>query len=364
MSETRPKVFFDISIGGEAAGRAVFELFNDIVPKTAENFRALATGEKGSTSSGIPLSYKGSTFHRVIKDFMIQGGDFTNHNGTGGESIYGEKFEDENFQLIHDKPFLLSMANAGPNTNGSQFFVTTVPTPHLNGKHVVFGRLLSGKSLIRKIERGENDSGDKPVKEVKIIDCGQLPDDYVIEASVPTDDGTGDVYEEVLADNDSIDVENAEQVYNAINSIKEIGTKLFKAGDLEKSFEKYTKAGNYLNDFFIKEKEEEFNKLIVSVQLNISLVGLKLNKFKQVISAASNALDVKDIDDKSKAKALYRRGTASSKLKNTEDALTDFQEALKLAPNDGAIKKALDDIKKLEADRKAKEKKAFSKMFK
>ncbi|KAI5283660.1 peptidyl-prolyl cis-trans isomerase cpr6, partial [Ascosphaera acerosa] len=154
MAETapprRPRVFFDIAIGQASPERVVFELFNDVVPKTAENFRALCTGEKGTGKAGKPLSYKGSIFHRVIKQFMIQGGDFTAFNGTGGESIYGEKFPDENFALKHDRPFLLSMANSGPGTNGSQFFVTTVPTPHLDGKHVVFGELLSGKGTVRK----------------------------------------------------------------------------------------------------------------------------------------------------------------------------------------------------------------------
>merc|ERR1711941_252962 len=133
VNMANPRVFFDITIGGQAAGRVTMELFADVVPKTAENFRALCTGEKGVGRSGKPLHFKGCAFHRVIKSFMIQGGDFTAGNGTGGESIYGEKFEDENFELKHEKPFLLSMANAGPGTNGSQFFVTTVPTPHLDG---------------------------------------------------------------------------------------------------------------------------------------------------------------------------------------------------------------------------------------
>lgn len=300
---------------------------------------------------------------------MIQGGDITAGNGTGGESIYGETFPDENLttsKLKHDVPFLLSMANAGPDTNGSQFFVTTVPTQHLDGKHVIFGQVIYGKSTIRAVEKTKTGPNDKPAQDVVIADCGEYPADKPLPAKV--DDGTGDTYEESIVDDESIDQSKPETVFAAAQNLKSIGTRLYKEGKLAKAFEKYSKASRFLEEFFPDSLSDEDLKtdqdLKISLYLNIAIVALRLEKNTEALEAAKNAMEVGEIGDKEKAKALYRMGSAYVGLKNHEEAIGKFEEALKYAPSDSAITRGLNDAKAKLQERKKKEKAAFAKFFK
>ncbi|KAG9095429.1 peptidyl-prolyl cis-trans isomerase cpr6 [Ceratobasidium sp. UAMH 11750] len=368
-SLTRPKVYTDISIGGKPAGRIVYSLFSDLVPKTAENFRALCTGEKGVGKSGKQLSYEGCSFHRVIKGFMIQGGDFTAGNGTGGESIYGEKFEDEAFPVNHTKPFLLSMANAGPNTNGSQFFVTTVPTPHLDGKHVVFGEVVKGKSLVRQIENQTTASGDSPVNPCVIMKCGELTSDEELSMANQTP-ADGDKYEDYPDDDDSDVQSSPETALRIAGEIRALGNTLYKEGKLELALQKYQKSIRYLDVHPVMpegsppELKTQFNALLTPVLLNAALVAIKTRDPRLAITLTSRALNLSPpISNADKGKAHYRRALAYVAISEEDDAENDLLEAAKIVPEDGAIKAELAKVQAKKKEKREREKKAFKGLF-
>lgn len=372
----QPITFFDIKIGAKPAGRIIFKLYNDVVPKTAENFRALCTGEKGTGQSGKPLSYKGSKFHRVIKGFMIQGGDFTAGNGTGGESIYGEKFEDEAFTVKHTKPFLLSMANAGPGTNGSQFFITAAPTPHLDDKHVVFGEVIRGKSVVRAVENHATTSGDEPTEPCIIEDCGMLdPSDpsLTVGSEVSSDE---DPYEDYPEDQDAIEggrPQDSPQVALKIaQHIRAVGNKLFKEQKFEEALSKYQKSIRYLDlhtalpDDAPPELSQEIKALLAPLLLNAAFAAIKTEGTSNApiaLRSTTRALDTLELSTADKAKALYRRARAHGLLKDDESAEKDLNQAHELVPQDAAITAELNSVKSRQKEKRDKEKKAFRKMF-
>lgn len=301
---------------------------------------------------------------------MIQGGDFTAFNGTGGESIYGEKFPDENFDLKHDRPFLLSMANSGPGTNGSQFFVTTVPTPHLDGKHVVFGEVINGKSIVRKIENLETQS-DKPKVDVTIVNCGELTGEEYENAHKKVQDSTGDPYEDFPEDHQGEDL-TAPLAFKIATELKGFGNAAFKSGDHDLGIEKYQKGLRYLNEFpepaenDPKELGEQMKALRFTLHSNSALLANKISRFVQAKRWAGFALDTAEVakaKDADKAKALYRRAVAAIGLKEEDDAMKDLQEALKLSPGDAAITNEIAKVKQAVKAREAKDKAAAKKFF-
>uniref|UniRef100_H3D679 Peptidyl-prolyl cis-trans isomerase D n=1 Tax=Tetraodon nigroviridis TaxID=99883 RepID=H3D679_TETNG len=359
-----PRVFFDVDIGGERAGRIVLELFADVTPKTAENFRALCTGEKGTgKSTGKPLHFKGCPFHRIIKKFMIQGGDFSNHNGTGGESIYGEKFEDENFHYMHDKVGLLSMANAGPNTNGSQFFITTVPTPHLDGKHVVFGQVLKGMGVVNMLESIET-KDDAPVKPCVIADCGEHKDGD--SWGTAPNDGSGDAHPDYPEDSD-ISLKDVDQVLSVAEEVKNVGNQLFKNQDWKTAVKKYSKALRYLEasrDQLEDEEEEEklqqkLEPTALSCYLNTAACNLKLQLWQDALDSCNQALEL----NKTNTKALFRRAQAWQGLKEYSQAMVDLKKAQAISPEDKAIGNEMKRVQLKIQEEKEKEKKIYAKMF-
>ncbi|XP_062406049.1 peptidyl-prolyl cis-trans isomerase D [Sardina pilchardus] len=355
-----PRVFFDVDIGGERVGRIVFEVFADVVPKTAENFRALCTGEKGiGQSTGKPLHFKGCPFHRIIKKFMIQGGDFSNQNGTGGESIYGEKFEDENFHYQHDKPALLSMANAGPGTNGSQFFITTVATPHLDGKHVVFGQVLKGMGMVKMLEEMDTVE-DAPVKPCVIAECGEHKDGD--DWGVAPSDGSGDAHPDFPEDSD-VDFKDVDKVLAVAEDVKNIGNNFFKNQNWQSAIGKYFKALRYLEVCGEAMEDESVQKKLkptaLSCMLNTAACQLKLQLWQDAIDNCNEVVEM----DETNTKALFRRAQAWQGMKEFNNAMTDLKKAQEIAPNDKAIANEMQRVKQRVKEEKDKEKKMFAKMF-
>ncbi|KAL2240317.1 UNVERIFIED_CONTAM: Peptidyl-prolyl cis-trans isomerase CYP40 [Sesamum indicum] len=367
-----PRCYLDISIGGEMEGRIVVELYKDVVPKTAENFRALCTGEKGiSPHTGRPLHYKGSHFNRIVKGFMIQGGDISDGHGVAGESIYGVKFEDENFELKHSRKGMLSMANSGPNTNGSQFFIVTTQATHLDGKHVVFGKVIRGLGVVRAIEYVSTIDNCCPTIDVVVIDCGEIPEG--------ADDGTinffrdGDLYPDWPMD---LDPKPNDVIWmiTAVDSIKVLGNEWYKKHEYKMAIRKYRKALKYLDSCWeMKDIDQvqcdSLRKTKSQILTNSSVCKLKLGDLKGALLDADFAIR----DGEANAKAFYRQGQAYMALNNIDAAVHSFSKALELEPTDGGIKKELSIAKKkvsfqfymnnLIADRREQEKKAYSRMF-
>ncbi|KAJ6378616.1 hypothetical protein OIU78_028783 [Salix suchowensis] len=358
----KPRCFLDISIGGELEGRIVVELNKEVVPKTAENFRALCTGEKGiGPNTGVPLHYKGGRFHRVVKGFMIQGGDISAGDGTGGESIHGLKFEDENFELKHERKGMLAMANMGPGTNGSQFFITTTRTSHLDGKHVVFGKVVKGMGLVRSIEHIVTEAGDYPSQDVVIVDCGEIPE--------KEDDGAsnffrdGDTYPDWPADLDTKPDEISWWM-KAVDSIKAFGNEEYKKQDFKMALRKYRKAWRYLDlcwekDDMDEEKSSSLRKTKSQIFTNSSACKLKLGDIEGALLDTNFAMR----DGEDNAKAFFRQGQSHMALNDIDAAVESFKKALDLEPNDGGIKKEFASARKKVADRHDQEKKAYARMF-
>ncbi|KAM7250644.1 hypothetical protein ACFE04_022527 [Oxalis oulophora] len=356
------RCYLDIAIGGELEGRLVVELYSDIVPKTAENFRALCTGENGvSPNTGLLLHYKGVRFHKITRGYTIEGGDISAGDGSGGESIYGATFEDENFILKHERKGMLSMVNTGPDTNGSQFIITANATPQLDGKNVVFGRVIKGLNVIRSIEHVLSEEDGVPTQDVIIGGCGEIPEG--------ADDGVsnflkdGDTYPDWPAD---LDVKPEEVTWwmKAVDSIKSFGNERYKKQEYKMAIRKYCKALRYLDVCWEKEdmdieKSTSLRNTKSQLLTNSSACKLKLGDLTGALLDADFAVR----DGADNAKAIFRQGQAHMALNDIDAAEESFKRALELEPNDGGIKKELNAVRKKIADRRDREKKVFSRMF-
>lgn len=334
------------------------------------------------------LHYKGTPIHRVVRNFAIQGGDIMFGDGSGGECIYGKEFDDENFIHGHVEPFMLSMANNGPNTNKSQFFVTLSAARHLDGKHVVFGQVVAGKSVLRVIEDIPTQTGDSPSKSVTITDCGEMPrDPKLLMPFVGTQDGlTSDKYEEHPDDNfnlgkgeGELNFDDPEQSLKVVLEIKSFATEVFKMAahtDTEQekhmvlrlALQKYKKALRYIFELSPdpdtqKSAFDEFHKVKLALHQNVGLVSLQLEDYPEAVKATTCALEMDNAGPRDKAKALSRRSVAYQHLKKLDKAITDLEKANALLPGDSQISKSLATLVQQTENKEKQQKARYAKFF-
>ncbi|XP_024889687.1 peptidyl-prolyl cis-trans isomerase D isoform X1 [Temnothorax curvispinosus] len=360
-----PVVFLDIVINSEKVGRIVIELFKNIVPRTAENFRALCTGEMGAGTKAAKLHYKGTIFHKVVSQFKIQGGDIVNFDGTSvGESIYGPYFDDENFTLSHDDSGLLSMVNEGtPNTNGSQFIITVQQSKHLDNTNVVFGKVVKGMGVVLEINKVQTNE-DTPVDVIVISNCGELRNDE--SWGLEENDGSEDVFPPYPEDWDfpSHAFRLTHQFMEAvIQKIKNSGNAYFTQQKFVDAGRKYKKALRYylwmskhqnMADTFYASLAD----LRLTLLLNLAAVYLKQEEYRKAIDLCNEVLET----DNMNSKALFRRGQAYTSLKEYKLGLDDLHQVFKMCP-DRVIELQIDKVKKMEKSYSKLEKTTYQKMF-
>ncbi|XP_057330366.1 peptidyl-prolyl cis-trans isomerase D [Microplitis mediator] len=361
-----PIVFLDIAIDNEKIGRIIIELFKDVTPRTAENFRQLCTGEKGIGINGKKLCYKGSIFHKIVPQFMIQGGDIINFDGTGGESIYGPHFEDENFKIQHSTKGLLSTVNKGkPHTNNSQFIITTEISGHLDNTNVVFGKVLRGMGIVQELSEGPIVK-DKPLQVSKIIDCGEIKqgENWGIEEN----DGTLDIFPPFPEDWDYVlktDPLNVDHNYvkDTIEKIKNSGNNYYGKKNYTKAERKYKKALGYYNWLMQNNTPEDLQLILsnirISIMLNQAVTKLKLLKYREALDLCNTVLSV----DKTNNKALFRRSQAYIGLNDYETGLADLKQLQSFDPDNAEISREIDKINKSISLYLNHEKKTFKRMF-
>ncbi|KMQ95238.1 peptidyl-prolyl cis-trans isomerase d-like protein [Lasius niger] len=369
IDKNNPVVFLDVAIGSEKVGRIVIELFKHVVPQTAENFRALCTGEKGAGTKATRLHYKGSIFHKVVSQFMIQGGDIVNFDGTNGESIYGPYFNDENFTLRHTSAGLLSMVNEGqPHTNSSQFIITVQPSTHLDNTNVVFGKVIKGMGAVLEINKVQRGTEDIPIDKISIIDCGELKKDE--NWGLEENDGSKDVYTPWPEDWDySLYIERLSHNYmeKVITNIKDSGNFYFSKKNFVDAGRKYKKALRYY--LWMCQQKDMPDTIYVSLVdlksillLNLAAVHLNRKQYREVIHLCNEVLET----DNTNGKALFRRGQAYTGLSEYKLGITDLERAFEMCPDKDTqdnIAKEIRKVKKMENSYLEFEKIICQKMF-